>query len=98
MTDIEIEKFNSTVLITLKREKVLNALNLNMVREINKSIEEWNNNDNICGVIIKGAGDRAFCAGGDIVSVYHSKNKDNKLSFVFFREEYLLNLAIKKFS
>ena len=99
MIDIKIEIFNSTVLITLNRERVLNALNLNMVREIYKRIEEWNNNDKISGVIIQGAGDRAFCAGGDIVSVYHAKNnKDDKLSYDFFREEYLLNLAIKNFS
>ena len=38
MEDINIKKINSTILITLNREKVLNALNLNMVREIFKNI------------------------------------------------------------
>ncbi len=99
MSDIHIETINSTVIITLTREKVLNALNLNMVREIYNNIDDWNTNKNISGVIIKGAGERAFCAGGDIVSVYHAKNDLNStLSYDFFREEYLLNLKIKNFT
>ena len=99
MSDVNIEKINSTILITLNREKVLNALNLKMVREIYRHIDEWNKDDNISGVIIKGAGEKSFCAGGDIVSVYHSKDDPkNNLSDNFFREEYILNFAISEFS
>ena len=54
MEDINIKKINSTILITLTREKVLNALNLNMVREIYKNIGVWDKDDDISGVIIKG--------------------------------------------
>ncbi|PPR26990.1 MAG: Short-chain-enoyl-CoA hydratase [Alphaproteobacteria bacterium MarineAlpha9_Bin4] len=99
MNDIHIEKLNSTIIITLAREKVLNALNLNMVREIFKHIYEWEKDNSISGIIIKGAGEKSFCAGGDIVSVYKSKDKkENNLSDIFFREEYILNLAIAEFS
>ena len=99
MSEVNIEKLNSTILITLNREKVLNALNLNMVREIYKHIYEWDKDDNISGVVIKGSGEKSFCAGGDIVSVYHSKDDPkNNLSDNFFREEYILNLAISEFS
>ena len=77
MEDINIKKINSTILITLTREKVLNALNLNMVREIFKNIGVWDKDNDISGIIIQGAGEKSFCAGGDIVSVYHSKNKPN---------------------
>ena len=99
MNDINIEGNNSTILITLNREKVLNALNLNMVRKIYERIKEWDEDSKISGVVLRGAGSRAFCAGGDIVSVYHSrKEKNSTLHYDFFREEYLLNLAIKKFS
>ena len=73
MNEIDIKKINSTIVISLSREKVLNALNLNMVREIYKNIENWNKDEDISGVIIKGLGEKSFCAGGDIVSVYHSK-------------------------
>ena len=41
MNEIDIKKINSTIIISLSREKVLNALNLNMVREIYKNIENW---------------------------------------------------------
>ncbi len=99
MSDIIIEYKNSTVIVTLNREKVLNALNLNMVQKISENIKTWNESSNISGIILKGAGEKAFCAGGDIVSVYHTKNdKNNSLSYDFFREEYLMNIAIKNFT
>ena len=98
MTEVLINKENSTIILTLNRERVLNALNLNMVRIISENISSWNDDDGISGVLLRGAGEKAFCAGGDIVSVYHSKNEDgNNLSYDFFKEEYLLNYEISKF-
>ena len=99
MEEIIIKKINGTILIELNRERVLNALNLSMVRNIKNNIKSWENDKEISGVIIKGAGEKAFCAGGDIVSVYHAKNDiNNDLSDLFFREEFLLNIAIKNFT
>ena len=69
MNEIDISRKNSTILITLNRQEVLNALNLNMVRKIYSNINEWNKDNSISGVVIKGAGEKSFCAGGDIVSV-----------------------------
>ena len=97
MNEVIIEKSNSTIIITLNRERVLNALNLNMVRKISKNILDWKNDETVSGVLIKGAGDKAFCAGGDIVSVYHDRSKGNNLSYDFFKEEYLLNYEISNF-
>ena len=99
MDEVLIEKINSTIVCTLNREKVLNALNLNMVRLIAENISNWENDENISGVLIKGAGEKSFCAGGDIVSVYHKKNDpESSLSYDFFKEEYLLNFEISKFN
>ena len=90
MTEVLINKENSTIILTLNRERVLNALNLNMVRIISENISSWNDDNDISGVLLRGAGEKAFCAGGDIVSVYHSKNDEgNNLSYDFFKEEYL---------
>ena len=98
MEEVIIEKHNSTIVLTLNRERVLNALNLNMVRILYKNIFLWKNDDSVSGVLIKGAGEKSFCAGGDIVSVYHEKdNKNNFLSHDFFKEEYLLNYEISNF-
>ena len=74
MSEVIIEKKRSTVIITLNRERVLNALNLNMVRIIAENILEWKNDESVSGVLIKGAGNKSFCAGGDIVSVFHDRN------------------------
>ena len=98
MDEVIIKKHNSTIVLTLNRERVLNALNLNMVRILYKNILLWKNDDSVSGVLIKGAGEKSFCAGGDIVSVYHEKNnKSNSLSHDFFKEEYLLNYEISNF-
>ena len=85
MTEVLINKENSTIILTLNRERVLNALNLNMVRIISENISSWNDDDSISGVLLRGAGEKAFCAGGDIVSVYHSKkDAGNNLSCLLY--------------
>ncbi len=96
--EIKIVKIGSVINITLSRPRVLNALNLSMVREISNNIENWENNPNISCVIIDGEGEKAFCAGGDIVSIYHAKNSKSSLAKDFFREEYILNTKIKNFT
>ena len=63
MEEIIIKKINGTILIELNREKVLNALNLSMVRKIKDNIKSWENDKEISGVIIKGAG-----AGADVTA------------------------------
>ena len=69
-----------------------------MVRIISENISKWDNDESVSGVLLKGAGNKSFCAGGDIVSVFHAKaNEENTLSDDFFREEYLLNFKISKF-
>ena len=45
MTEVLINKENSTIILTLNRERVLNALNLNMVRIISENISSWNDDD-----------------------------------------------------
>ena len=57
--------------LTLNRPKALNALNLDMIRDITFALNKWENDDKIWAVFIDGAGDRAFCAGGDIKHFYN---------------------------
>lgn len=90
-------------IITLNRPKALNALNLPMIREMMPQMTAWAADDSIKAVVIRGAGGKAFCAGGDVKSVYFDglamKNgeSDGALTRDFFREEYQLNQAIYKF-
>lgn len=74
--------------ITLNRPKALNALNLSMVRKIYPVLKSWENKKRL--VIIKGAGDKAFCAGGDVKSIVLALDKPFGATAGedFFREEY----------
>ena len=84
--------------LTLNRPEKLNALNLEMIRAIAEVLEDWASNRDIRLLFIQGAGERGFCAGGDIRSFYDSLTNgapDDMLTFL--REEYDVNRAIANF-
>lgn len=90
--------------ITLNRPKALNALNLAMIRQMGPQLAAWADDPVIAAVVIEGAGDRAFCAGGDVRAVYESglaaRQSGAALTGMpadFFREEYILNHQIHTF-
>src|SRR3989338_3416624 len=84
--------------LTLNRPKALNALSLAMIREITRLLREWEEDPSIKAVLIEGAGDKAFCAGGDVRAVYEAKKEGNlEMCDAFFREEYTLNAYIHTF-
>jgi len=58
--------------ITLNRPKALNALTYDMCEEITRLLRMWERNPDIGAVLIDGAGDRAFCAGGDVILLHDS--------------------------
>lgn len=72
----------------LNRPSVLNALNALMGARLQKLYTSWENNPDVGFVVMKGSG-RAFCAGGDVVSLYHLINKGNMENCKeFFRKLY----------
>ncbi|TMP23956.1 enoyl-CoA hydratase/isomerase family protein, partial [Pseudoalteromonas rubra] len=48
-------------LATLNVPKALNALNLNMIRLLDKQLKHWADDDELAFVVLKGMGDKAFC-------------------------------------
>jgi len=79
--------------ILLNRPKKLNCLSLAMIRKMTKTVKEWNQkNSGVQVVVVRGAG-RAFCSGGDVVSLYKG---DAELQATYLKEEYALDLAIHK--
>lgn len=78
--------------ITLNRPQALNALTFDMVRRLDKMLVAWAKDPAIKAVVITGAGDRAFCAGGDIKAVALARG--GSMTREFFREEYTLNHRI----
>ncbi|XP_077946267.1 3-hydroxyisobutyryl-CoA hydrolase, mitochondrial isoform X2 [Gasterosteus aculeatus] len=89
-----LEKVGNAGVITINRPKVLNALNLTMIRQIAPQLQKWENDNETDIVIIRGAGGKAFCAGGDIRAVTEAGKVGGPLAVDFFREEYILNNAI----
>jgi enoyl-CoA hydratase len=85
-------------LVTLNRPKALNALTLEMFRALHGQLREWEGDDRVERIIIEGAGDRAFCAGGDIRRLYEWGLAMDPRFLDLFREEYLLNTYIKHYS
>ena len=95
---INIKTSNSVVKVTLSRPQVLNALNIDMIRAMATNISIWKNSSDVSAVVIEGEGDKAFCAGGDVVGIYHARESNPRLGEDFFKEEYILNTEIKNFS
>lgn len=92
---------NGVGIITLNRPDRLNALTYSMVDLINQNLSFWETNNNINCVIIEGAGDRSFCAGGDVVKLRKEVLADGgpptNLSRSFFYDEYSLNYKISNY-
>ena len=57
---------------TLTKPASLNALDLQMINLLSPQLEKWQQDPKIAMVFLDGSGERAFCAGGDIVSMYKS--------------------------
>ncbi|WP_257463224.1 enoyl-CoA hydratase/isomerase family protein [Archangium lipolyticum] len=98
-TDVLLETRGPLGLVTLNRPKALNALDLGMIRALHPALEAWAKEPSVKAVVIRGAGGRAFCAGGDVRAVAASLGSpapegQEPLSRSFFREEYRLNHLI----
>lgn len=84
--------------ITLSRPKALNALTYEMCEEITRLMVAWEADPNIGAVLVDGAGDRAFCAGGDVILLHDSGKAGDKRAEDFWRVEYALNELIHRYS
>jgi enoyl-CoA hydratase len=81
--------------IVLNRPQTLNALDLAMIRACAGALETWRDDPHVHAVVIEGAGDRAFCAGGDVRALrQYELDGEHHRAETFFREEYQLNLMI----
>jgi len=77
--------------ITLNRPAALHALTTNMCRIMIQALTTWIDNPIVRLVLIDHAGERGFCAGGDIRMLAESGAGDGKLAREFFFTEYRLN-------
>ena len=86
--------------LVINRPKALNALTLDNYRRFAPALRGWATDPSVHAVVVRGAGERAFCAGGDVRAVYEAGRGitgDPDLPAVFFREEYELIRRIHRF-
>ncbi|MEO1110810.1 MAG: enoyl-CoA hydratase/isomerase family protein [Pseudomonadota bacterium] len=84
--------------VTLNRPKALNALTHGKVKALAAQLELWVHDPDVRHVVIQGAGGKAFCAGGDIRSIYDAGLAGELDGLkTFFRDEYTLNAYIKAY-
>ncbi|MFJ4145149.1 enoyl-CoA hydratase/isomerase family protein [Pseudomonas sp. NPDC089734] len=80
--------------LTLNRPASLNAIDLDMIRTLQRQLDAWAEDPMVYAVVLRGAGNKAFCAGGDIRSLYESYKNNQERHQAFFVEEYALDLTI----
>ncbi len=89
--DILFGRLGGVGTVLLNRPQALNAFTLGMYRQFDPALRAWANDPAVHAVLIEGAGDRAFCAGGDVRAVYEAGkgiSGDPDFTRVFFAEEY----------
>src|SRR6516162_3566705 len=96
--EILFERRGAAGLITLNRPQALNAVTHDMVRALRAQLAAWVYDAAVTRVLITAAEGRAFSAGGDIRHLYDlGKGGRRHEALKFWRDEYPLNLAIKKY-
>src|ERR1700719_3001917 len=83
--------------IRLNRPKAINAVTLEMFRDIDKALDAFEADSAVGLIVLEGAGERGLCAGGDIRALYESSQVKGDLGKILWREEYILNARIAGF-
>ena len=88
---------NQVGLITLNAPESLNSLNMEMCRTMAAQLEKWSKSEQITCLLIESSQKKAFCAGGDVVSLYQSMKEGGSYHQDFFYHEYRLDQMIHHF-
>lgn len=98
--DLIIEKVIKNVgVIYFNRPEKINALNLEMVRDIKRILEKWEYDDNIRAVLLDSKSDKGFCSGGDLVHLYEDFIMDDDChdKDQLFVEEFALDKYVETY-
>jgi enoyl-CoA hydratase len=95
--DLIARKEGSAGILRLNRPKAINAVTLEMFREVDKALDAFEADSAVGVILLEGAGERGLCAGGDIRALYESSQVKGDLGKILWREEYILNARIAKF-
>lgn len=96
--ELQVEVRNHVAYLTLNRPGALNALTPGMLESMSELFIQWAADPAINAVTSMGAGEKAYCAGGDVRGLYASLTATNgKVHDEFFRVEYALNYQMHRF-
>lgn len=103
--EVNIERRGAVGWVHLNRPKALNALNLQMIDAVLPALDQMASDPSVGAVVITGEGEKSFCAGGDVRSLYDegiaeggpAAPPQGSLRAEFFRNEYRLNHRIHTF-
>ncbi|MBU6461570.1 MAG: enoyl-CoA hydratase/isomerase family protein [Bradyrhizobium sp.] len=95
--DLIARREGAAGIIRLNRPKAINAVTLEMFRDIDKALDTFEADPAVAVIVMEGAGDRGLCAGGDIRALYDSSKVQGDLGKILWREEYILNARIARF-
>jgi enoyl-CoA hydratase len=95
--ELIVRREGSAGVIRLNRPKALNALTLDMTREIAAALDAFEKDTQVALLLLEGAGERGLCAGGDIRGLYESAKAKGDLGKTFWREEYIVNARIANY-
>ena len=95
--DLIARREGAVGVIRLNRPKAINAVTLEMFRDIEKALDLFEPDPEIGLILLEGAGERGLCAGGDIRALYESSKVKGDLGKILWREEYILNDRIARF-
>jgi enoyl-CoA hydratase len=96
-SDLIARREGAVGVIRLNRPKAINAVTLEMFRDVDKALDEFEADPDVGLILLEGAGERGLCAGGDIRALYESSHAKGDLGKILWREEYILNARIAKF-
>jgi enoyl-CoA hydratase len=95
--DLIVRREGTVGVIRLNRPKAINAVTLDMFRDIDRALDRFEADPAVGVILLEGAGERGLCAGGDIRALYDSSRARGDLGKILWREEYILNARIAKF-
>jgi enoyl-CoA hydratase len=95
--DLIARREGAVGVLRLNRPKAINAVTLQMFRDIDKALDAFEADPAVGVILLEGAGERGLCAGGDIRALYESSKVHGDLGKILWREEYILNARIAKF-
>ena len=95
--DLIARREGAAGVIRLNRPKAINAVTLEMFRDVDKALDRFEADPAVGLILLEGAGERGLCAGGDIRALYESSQVRGDLGKILWREEYILNARIAKF-